>query len=498
MNTAIKTFLTELYEIDPDLKEHEADLIPLIEKLLSEDPAQAPDEAFVQRLRMQLQEHASHLSYSSMKTSNWTNFFYALSGAITVAVLLPVAYLGFQQGSEDTATPLFGYQVEEEGKRAFGDLAGVNANSQGMGGGERTQSGGGGGAVPSPALSAIGGGGIANDTDAKMMIYPAIQYDYSYTGEYPELASSVDVLRRIPDAKRIPLSTISSKLNLGTIDLNSFSGMDIDSVSFNQNTAFGYQIYVSMRDATASINANWEKWPQSKCETEACFRAEQVTVAQIPADDVLIGIAKAFASEHGIDLSTYGEPEVDAVWKRDYERAADTSLAYVPDVQRVTFPFLVDGKPTYDQSGQKNGISIGVNVKHKKVSDVWGIMDRTYQKSSYDGVTETATITEHLSKMNSHFNDLPPGDVKKVKIILDTPQVGYAMYYRWADNQNQELLVPSLIFPVKEAQGATDGYYPSTVVVPLAKEMLTEMNKQPPVMPLIMEDTVKATDAAAE
>jgi hypothetical protein len=87
-----------------------------------------------------------------------------------------------------------------------------------------------------------------------------------------------------------------------------------------------------------NIDANWEQWPQSKCTTEACYKNEQVKIGDIPADDVLIGIARDFVSEHGIDLSHYGDPEVDNSWKRDYERATDTSLAYVPDTQRVVFP----------------------------------------------------------------------------------------------------------------------------------------------------------------
>ena len=54
MTDRIRSILDELYEIDPALREHEADLIPLIDLLLTHDPGKQPDELFVEELRRQL------------------------------------------------------------------------------------------------------------------------------------------------------------------------------------------------------------------------------------------------------------------------------------------------------------------------------------------------------------------------------------------------------------------------------------------------------------
>jgi hypothetical protein len=51
--------------------------------------------------------------------------------------------------------------------------------------------------------------------------------------------------------------------------------------------------------------------------------------------------------------------------------------------------------------------------------------------------------------------------------------------------QSDEILVPALIFPV--VSDHKDSMYPprQTVVVPLAKEILEEMEKQSPIMPFV-------------
>ncbi|NOS67760.1 MAG: hypothetical protein HOO67_05355 [Candidatus Peribacteraceae bacterium] len=489
-------FLAELYALDPNLQAHEAQLLPIITQLLESDPAKSPDPAFVASLRGRLRLRADEISAGSHVEdvrwfSNIRTFFTIAIPTAAIAVLIPVVFI-FQNrsGLPVSPSPSSTIVMEDAGKNAFGPLTDLNPGSLSTG---RAQGGGGGvimggdSAAPvPPAVPVRMAEGAATNavtseatmdygtSDMKMIApYPMVQYEYVFEGPITGLTPTILVYKRTPNASSLPLSSIASSLNFGTLKLNSFSGMSVDSLTFTQNQSFGYQLFVNLRDSSMSLDAQWDQWPQSKCTTEACYRSEQITLAQLPSDAQLIGIANDFVSDHGIDLSAYGAPEVDQTWKLDYDRAPDKNSAYVPEVQRVIYPLMIDSKPVHDQSGAKAGLILGVHAKHKRVMNVWGIMDRSYAKSDYDGVTDEAAIKKYLSQMDNYGM---PEDMKakKVRILLGEPVIASSVYFRYTDAKSDELLVPSLIFPVKSAEGAEpSGYYRSTIVVPLAKDLLS-------------------------
>lgn len=486
MKPSLQAFLQELYAIDSSLRDHESEVLPLLELILKTDPGTSPDEEFVKRLRMRLKNHASVMSSIPAASPVWQKLLYALSGAATVAVILPVAFVAWNsvqdvQSPSQSATDgssLFAYRIEEAGENAFGPLTDVTVApaSAGMGGGgERNQAGGGSGNVPAMAPMAD----MAMRADAKIAPFPMTQINYVYDGEIKDLQATVNVLRRNAKGSRVPLGNISNMLNLGMLDLDSFSGMNVESLSFAQNVPYGYMMNVNLRDATLNIDAQWDQWPQSRCSTDACFQAQRVKISEIPADEQLIAIAKNFASSHGIDLGRYGEPEVQHQWKMEYDRTPDKSQAYIPDSLQVVFPFMIDGQATYDQSGAKSGIIISVHVKEKKVMSVWGIADRTYAESSYAGVTDPKVIKDFLGKMDNYFgiaDSRLASDIKNVSVKLGTPTLAYATYFRYANDKTDELLVPSLIFPVESVEGETQMYVRNQIVVPLAADLLKEQS----------------------
>ncbi|MSR87097.1 hypothetical protein EXS70_02905, partial [Candidatus Peribacteria bacterium] len=291
-------------------------------------------------------------------------------------------------------------------------------------------------------------------TDAKMIApFFIVQNEYVFDGTLPELTATVPVFKRQSSMASLPLSAISSRLNLGTLNLNSFGGMNIDSLSFAQNTPMGYQLYINFRDSSVNIDAQWDQWPPLTCTTDACWQTERVTLGDIPADDVLMSIAKEFADAHGIDLSHYGEPEEDKAWKTEYDRTTDKANAYIPDSLQVVFPLMIDGKTVLDQQGMPSGISFSVHVKQKKVMSVYGLMDRTYAKSDYPAVTDAAAVKTFLSRVDNYgpmpMDSMPKGTkVQTQKIILGEPTVGLSVYYSYQANKREELVIPSLIFPV--------------------------------------------------
>jgi hypothetical protein len=504
MNSDIQSFLEDLYEIDPALREHEEELIPLLVKLLKVNPGREPSPEFIEELRRQLHSRADALRTATYHSPlPMTKFFYALTGAIAAIIFaVPATYYGtknvLNSSSTDSKNALFSYSISEAGTEAFGPLSTFSTagTAGGLGGGgnaisARPQSGGGGGGIASPAMSEQSDAyGVT--PDAKM-IAPNFytEYNYVYSGSLPTLPEgNVSVLKRQNNSNRPSISSVANIFNLGSMDLQSFQESKLDSISFSQDTQFGYMINVQLRDGQVMVNQNWEKWPhpENDCRDDACYRRYQTKIEDIPADSELIAIANKFLEEHGVDLSAYGTPEVDKMWKRDYDRMADKSQAYVPESQQVVYPLMIDGRAVYDMSGTKVGIRAGVSVKHKRISELWGIQNQQFTRSNYEAVSGSGDIMKFLSNFERMNMDYLPKDAKKkiVKVELGEPVLGFSSYFNYTKSVPEEIIAPSLIFPVKNVEG-DEYFWRQSVVVPLAKELINQNSPQP--MPI---DTIRA------
>jgi hypothetical protein len=251
----------------------------------------------------------------------------------------------------------------------------------------------------------------------------------------------------------------------------------VDNLTIAQDTDRGYMVNLMLRDGTVNISANWEKWPhpEQDCRDEACYAKYRTKITDLLSQEQLLQIAGAFVSEHGIDVSHYGAPEVDETWKRDYDRAQDKAQAYVPDAQTVVYPLLTEGRPVFDQGGAKQGIRVNVNVRQKLVSDVWGIQNLQYLRSDYAALSGSGDVLDYLAHLDRMAPDAYPQGmkVKRVKVTLGEPTLGYASYFTYENAQTRELIVPALLFPV---QNVADGQYlwQQTIAVPLAKDLLKQ------------------------
>ncbi|MDD4318738.1 MAG: hypothetical protein PHW10_00195 [Candidatus Peribacteraceae bacterium] len=484
MNPQLTSILDELYKIDPDLRSHEAELIPLLERLLRHRPDVSPDPAFVSELRtMLLREAAAMKERPARSVASFFSFLassralYAVTGAVLgILVTVPVvtsflgsdgvnipAPTGERNSSQKALAPFFAPSVREEGDHAFGDLSAIPQGAE-------------------ATLGRGGGGGDAATMDAPAgMIYPPegiTQLEYVFEGELPALPDgTVDVLRREKKVTGPSLSSVINTFDIGMVNLTSFQGSAVNLLTFMQDRPFGYLVSVMFNDGEIGISPLWEQWPhpEQNCKDEACFQRYRVTLDDVPADDVLIGIAQDFVTAHGIDSAKYGTPEVDKTWRDEYARAEDKTQFYIPESQRVIFPLLIDGKPVYEMGGSKMGISVGVNVREKKVADVWGIKSQTYASSAYDAVADAAAVKEYLENFERYPTEPLAArglEVKKLTVKLGAPESGYAMFYKQDGNRTDELIIPSLIFPVEEMPEGVPYYSRRTVAVPLAKDML--------------------------
>jgi len=511
MKTSLESILAELYQTDPTLRDHEKELIPLIKRLLKDQPDAEPTEQFIAELRAQLQSQARSLQSTTLPAGHSSterrldpilSFFslmkysYAALGLVLgVLLTTPAVYYTLKNPSSPlkvlpTDDSLFSYSITKRPDNDFGDLAGGRSAGAETTSFSRNQSGGGGGGLgggPTMDAKIAAGGNATSD----MMIYPPqdfVQYEYVFNGDIPALTNDkVSVLKRQKNITRIPITAINGSFDLGSIDLNSFNNARVDSLTFTQDESYGYMISVMLSEGAIGINQNWAKWPhpEADCKDDACWRAMQVKITDIPADDVLLDIAHAFMKDHHIDLSAYGTPEVDHQWKVEYERATDKSMAYIPDTQRVIYPLLIEGQPVYDEGGTKAGIQVGVNVRERKVADVWGIMNNNFLRSDYAGVTDSEVVMKYLREFEQTPKEYLPQDtkVRTVKLQLGAPVVAYSRMYMYENNANDELYVPSLVFPVTNVP-AGEYYYRSSIVVPLATDLLGRFQNIGRPMPL--------------
>ena len=529
MNKRVQAFLTELYEIDPALKQSEQELVGLIEMLLKHNPGQEADERFVETLRMKLRERGADLS--SKRTSFFPSFLmpkfsYGILGAFLGVIITGPAVYYLVQGGGNSVLPLqgsdtsmFSYKVTPTSNRAFGDLSTVTSGG-GMGGGARTQSGGGGGGAPAiDAAMPQAAEMVQRDGDAansKMMIYPPDytinQFNYVYKGEELQLPTGdVSVLKRLKNAISIPGLGALANADLGIFSMSAFPNLQLDNISAYQTTKDGYSIYVALREGSISVSQNYETWdhPESRCTTEACYQQMRVKIGDVPSDDVMIGIANDFLEKYGFELENVGAPYVDNGWKQSYENTTDKSQFWVPDQISVVYPHQLDGKDVFEEYGGKAGVSVSIDIRNKKVAGVWNLHAQSYQSSNYPAVTDKQQVLDFLANYEKMRID-PLAEQNGMKtqtfdVELGTPTMGFVRMYKYTDNTNDELFVPALVFPVTKAPEGKDLYYSrQSIAVPLAKELLEEQLKRGGPMPVdgptlrIMEDAPAAEDAPAD
>ncbi len=492
MTSTHESILAELYEIDPSLREHEAELVPLLQKLLTNDPAQKPNAAFVKKLRTELAARMNAMANGAVEhrvsytapSSFFNRFAYAFAGAVAAVIIAVPVTMKFMEseltdeaaGTQLTGNDALGMErptmpLPNTGVIAAGEAEGTPTMvARGQGG---------------------GGGGIAMDGNVSAvssLIAPWNPVKYRLEGDLPELPTgNVTVLERTLHPMNVPFSSIQNAFNDASIDLTSFDNTSVESVSIVQRKPFGYTINVSLADGSVSINQQWDQWPhpEQDCRDEACYRSMQPNISDIPSDGELFRIADAFLDDHKIDLSGYGDPIVDTAWRDQYNAMEDKRYAWVPDSIRIIYPLMVDSMVVNEAMGEPSGISVQVSIKHKRVSDVWGLTTYQFNRKDHPAVSERSDIEEFLSLAGSQTPDAPT-------VVLSNPTKGYVRLYTYENNKNSELFVPALIFTIT---GAPDGmgYLPRTVAVPLAKDLLDEAAPPMPMpyegeQPLMMEN----------
>lgn len=502
----IKNILDDLYEIDPVLEHYEEEIKKTIKELLKSKPDIKIDQKFVSELREKLIKRVEELKHQPQKKSAlfWQAFFgtkfsYAVSGALVFVLFIGIfVYLtnfgnisGLSQGifpgvSEKTSL----------GNNAFGSLKSESQNaaaSDGRGGGGL---GGGGGTQVSAVAESDSAKMVCEGVGCVMPPFPDYNQKYVYVGEEIKLdQEKVEVLRKKNKLEYTrSFSGLLESFGFGLADLSGFDNTRVQTISLVQEKEFGYSIFVNLDEGTISIDAYWPKWPhpQSRCTDERCVMETSLKLSDVPNDEEAIRMAKDFVSEHKINLSSYGEPEVDKSWNQTYyAQPQGVSQIYVPDVISVKYPLLINGKFVYEQGGAKLGVGIGINIREKRVSGVYNLSVQEYDSSLYEAETDFSKILKVAEKGGLYNYYMPGGNVQEIEI--GTPEYAYSVIWKYDEDAqiSRTLLVPALVFPIIKNPEKYFSYN-EKVVIPLVKELLEEVDY--PIMPMERTDVIQSNN----
>jgi hypothetical protein len=414
---------------------------------------------------------------SFFETMKKTTYLIPAGAALVLLVALALNSNVVPGAPSREAASTAGVSIEQLDDRAFGLLA----LSTGLGA-ARPESGGGSGlglrqdtaAVPAPSAAPLGLGAAGGDGK---MIAPdswpgAINYRYVYKGgPIASLDAQLAVLKRIKG------STVSAQnlgnLDIDLIDLSRLSDLKAGSYALVEDREFGYFINVDLNEGSVSINQNWAKWPhpEQSCRDEACFQQYRLKAEDVPADDAVIAIADAFLAEYGISKTGLGAPVVRSEWRIAYAQATDKSFVYIPDSVSVVYPQMIEGRPVVDDGGP-SGLYVGVNVRHRRVDNVYGLTTQRYQSSLYDAETDEKRILGIVER-GGVWGYTVEG-AKTVEVEVGEPErVWTRSWLPDPSGNGQELLVPALRFPILN-KPANEPYFRDSIVVPLIKDVLDQ------------------------
>lgn len=323
------------------------------------------------------------------------------------------------------------------------------------------------------------------DTEGKMIapeLYPAPQpYSFKYTGgELPELPKTQPVYKRVNSLTQSNNGNLFDLIRLGLFNINKLINPQLSSISFSEDREYGYTVNVDFENSNISIYQNWKQWPTMKpmCveDTDYCTYPEPPKKEDMPKDETLIQIADDFLKDYDIPRSNFGSPFVDNSYRVYYEREI-----YAPEIVTVIYPFMVDNNQVFDEGGRAVGLNISINIRDKKVTNVYNLTPQQYQKSVYTGETDSKKIIGLAEQGNFRGYPIYPNEQGGSALVVKLGTPKQVMASVWQSNGNEkgyssELYVPALSFPILNRDEVKNSYYSDSVIIPLVKDILDGEN----------------------
>ncbi len=409
-------------------------------------------------------------------------FLYALGGAAVASLVLYITMI-----NPVVPAPSGADRDSTQGPQVTSDSA-------------RPQSGGGGGYA---GIGMERGSGIAPAMDIPVtseskMIAPGEPYPYTQTAtEYiydGDLKlgeeKTVAVMRRIQPKVSAKADLLGGTFVGNLVNVDKLDSLNVINVTLSESGPEPLNVYVDFMDGSVSVNRqiNYTQRPDANCQNEACFARYRLKESDMPSDDRVFEIATKFLKDLGVDTSKYGDPVLAYNWREQrMMMPVGAGEFYFPESMDVSFPYMINGSPVYDEWGNASGMNVTVDIRLRAAIGVWGLKVMNLESSEYDAVTDPAVLLAAVRQGGVY--GYMPEDATTVQATLGDPEKVYMVHYKYDEKkqENYELYVPALAFPVTEqAEGMYD--YRKAVVVPLASELLTvENGGMPKPLPMPLE-----------
>ncbi len=334
------------------------------------------------------------------------------------------------------------------------------------------------------------------------MIYPVDVplYKYVYNGEVKLPEDNLPVYKKtnLP-FNTTDTNTIVRNLSLTDINLGAFRRLGVSNITLTEDVDYGYMLTLDFINGTISMYQNYLKWPQPVCDNNGCTTLPKLTEKDIPTDSEVIQTSNQFIQKYNIDVSQYGEPIVDKMWRIWYARSAELGQEQiVPDMYTVIYPVMLDGKPVYQEGGMYKGLTFNYDVRSNRITGMYGIEKADLTKSSYETIKKTELINEMIKSGGRYIttDESINKDRKVVELTLGEPSLSYVTIYgEWKNGRSEEFYVPAYIFPVENPP--KEGYAPQTIIIPLVEEFVQRFTPGP-MDPIIYSEKPVVEDAIKE
>ncbi len=506
MTQQAKEIIAELMKLEPDLIDKRQELENVVEEMICAKPDLTLNEEFRADLRRRLILTAE----TPKRALNWSmllsNLKPGLIGAGVMAIIAIAISLPNNRVTEDQHFPLLeentagDVQKSALGSIAFGYLGSAVSDSNNI---KTTAESSQNTPTPPTVLSAtptiaMGAGGSfapgnASDMsgDAKLRTMPVtpeyVEHTFSYEGKIELPTEDVKVLRLATSDLTSNIGLNMTGHRIGGMDLGMFSGSKLQNLTLVDDSTYGHTISVDGTNGSVYLNQNWQKWSlDMNCvlsSSAPCDKAQQISLSELPSDDVSIDIALDFIDSYGISTKSFGEPYVDNSWRRDHDFAvARGETPWIPEQVTVIFPMVFDGMEVIDETGVAQGLRISVDVRARRVASAGPIRDIRIESSNYPAINDLELFKKALRKGGSGSAYYYGAAVKSINHELVSPTPVYLMQWKWQDGIGSQLLIPALRFDVAATEATAEWYRP-TVVMPLASDFYVISNDQPIILP---------------
>ncbi|MFA6327449.1 MAG: hypothetical protein WCX15_01050 [Bacilli bacterium] len=306
-----------------------------------------------------------------------------------------------------------------------------------------------------------------------------LKYNYKYKGEnFLLFPSEVQVYKKVnPDLSKELVGDLKNK-DISLLNINNLNNIGINNMTIFEDRDYGYYFYLGLIDGSFSIYKNWDRWPISNsivaCDSKGlCSSDNGLTVEDIPSDEKILEISNKFLADYGVSVKNYGLGEVQKSWFNNY--LLSSAKTYIPETMTVVYPLMIDGLTVYEQSGNKYGLTVEIDIREKKVSGVYNLMYQYFESSSYttENNIENVIIKAEQGGLYPDYYYGDQSQVDNLDINIESASLGLVRTWQYDNNTRTsfELYVPAYIFPITTE---TSSIYKENIVVPALEDFFSD------------------------